>query len=121
MRQRLIAFVTLLVCVGLLPLHSGAIGVDGYSLWTLSQVSFLTTDRPDTLLAQAPVMEAPSDGRHAPTTTAIPHCDFEVSPIDYPPLCLFAPPESVRTCDRQPSPTPCFFTSDPASPPPRQA
>lgn len=119
--RQLVTLVLLLVCIGLLPLHSGAIGLDGYSLWTLSRFSFPTIDQPVDLLARAPVVESPSDSRHAPTTPAIPHCDFEVSSIDHPPLCVFAPPESVRSDNNQHDPSPLFFTIAPTPPPPRHA
>lgn len=121
MRQRIIAVVTLLVCVGLPPLHSETIGLDSYPLSSVLEISSPTTDRQVNLLSQAHESRVTSDGDHAPTTPSIPHCDFEVSPIDQPPLCLFAPPESVRAHNNPLAPSPLFFTIDPTSPPPRLA
>lgn len=121
MRQRIIAFVTLLVCVGLPPLHSEAIGLDSHPLSSVLEISSPTTDWQVNLLSRAHEARVTSDGDPASTTASIPHCDFEVSPVDHPPLCLFAPPGSVRARTDPLDPSPFFFTIDPTSPPPRQA
>jgi len=121
MRQRIIALVTVLVCASLPPLHSGAIGLDGYPLASIIEIPSSTNERQVTLLSRAPESRETPDGHPAPTTPSSPHCDFEVSPIDHPPLCLFAPPESVRAHNDQFDPSPLSFTIELASPPPRQA
>jgi hypothetical protein len=121
MRQRIIAFVTLVICVGLPPLHSEAIGLDSHPLSSVLDISSPTTDWQVNLLSPAHELRVTSDGDPAPTTASIPHCDFEVSPIDQPPLCLFVPPESVRAHNDPLAPSPLFFTIDPTSPPPRLA
>ena len=119
--QRIVARVLLMVYVGLPPLHSGMIGPLNYPLSGIIEIPSPTNDRQVNLLSRAPESQGTPDGRPAPTTPSIPHCDFEVSPIDHPPLCLFAPPESVRAHNDQLDPSPLSFTIDIASPPPRQA
>ena len=119
--QRIVARVLLLVCVGLPPLHSGAIGLDGYPLASIIEIPSPTHDWHVNLLSRAPESQETADGQPTPATPSSPHCDFEVSPIDQPPLCLLAPPESVRAHNDQFDPSPLSFTIELASPPPRQA
>jgi len=119
--QRIVARVLLLVCVGLPPLHSWAVDPDNDYFSSIPGIPSPAHDRQVNLLSQASETREMPDGQPAPTTPSIPHCDFEVSPIDHPPLCLFGPPESVRARNDQLAPSPLSFTIDPVSPPPRQA
>ena len=119
--QRLIARILLLVYVGLPPLHSGAIGSDDYLLSGILGIPSPTHDQQVNLLSRTPESREASDGQPDPTTPLIPHCDFEVSPVDQPPLCLFAPPKSIRSDNDRHDSSPLFFTIAPTSPPPRHA
>jgi hypothetical protein len=110
-----------MVCVGLPPLHSEAIGLDGYALSSATEIASPTDNRQINLLSRTPESRGTPDGRPTSTTPSIPHCDFEVSPVDHPPVCLFTPPKSVRIRNDQLDPSPLSFTIDIASPPPRQA
>jgi hypothetical protein len=119
--QRIVARILLIICVSLPPLHSGVVDPYDYPLSGIVEIPSPTSDRQVNLPSQAREARVTSDGDPAPATASIPHCDFEVSPIDRPPFCLFAPPESVRTRNDPLALSPLFFTIDPTSPPPRLA
>lgn len=118
---QIVACVLALVCVGLPPLHSEAIAVDGYPLLSVVEIGSHAGNQQVDSLPQLHKSPAVSDGQTVPATPSIPHCDFEVSPIDHPPLCLLAPPGTVRIHGDQRESSPVSFTIDIVSPPPRQA
>ncbi|MDD5559258.1 hypothetical protein [Candidatus Methylomirabilis sp.] len=119
--QSIVARTLLLVCIALPPLHSWAVDPDNYHVSNIPGTLSPVHDRQVNLFSQASESHEMPDDRPAPATPSSPHCDFEVSPIDYPPLCRFAPPESVRARNDQLAPSPLSFTIDPTSPPPRHA
>lgn len=118
--RQIVTRVLLLVYVGLPLLHGEAIGSDSYPLLSTIGISSSTSNRQLDLYSRVSESQGTPDGRPASTTPLIPHCDFEVSPIDQPPPCLFAPPGSVRARNDQRPTSPLSFTIDIASPPPRQ-
>lgn len=119
--KQIVAQILLLVCVGLPPLHSVAIGPDEDLFAPIPGTRTPGDYREVSLRARALESQGAPADQTSPATPSSPHCDFESSPVDRPPLCLFAPPESIRVHNDQFEPSPFSFTTEITAPPPRHA